>query len=132
MENALATIKKSSANLDSIPYEFIIQMSRLQKEKLLSLYNQIWTIGKYPVKWRQAVITPILKSGKDSKFPSSYRPISLICCLGKIMEKMVNCRLIWYLESNLLTKHQMGFKRHRSTQNHLICLENQMQIDVTQ
>lgn len=128
IENALTEVKKSSPGPDSIPYDFIIHMSRSEKEKLLSLYNQIWIEGKYPESWRQAVIIPILKPGKDPKKPSSYRPISLTCCLSKIMEKMINLRLVWYLENkNLLANCQMGFRKYRSTQDHLVYLENYIQ-----
>ena len=129
MENALASIKKSSSpGLDSIPYDFIIHMPISEKEKLLELFNQIWTTGIYPDKWRQALIIPILKPGKDPQDPSSYRPISLTCCLSKLMEKMINLRLVWYLENkNLLANCQMGFRKYRSTQDHLVFLENYIQ-----
>ena len=57
---------------------------------------------------------PILKSGSD--FISSYRPNSLISMLGKTFKKVLNKRLIWFLESNnLLSVHQYGFKKGRST-----------------
>ena len=42
---------------------------------------------------------PILKKGKDPKQAASYRPMSLTSCIGKTMERVVNQRLKWYLET---------------------------------
>ena len=42
----------------------------------------------------------------------------------KIMERMVNSRLVWYLEKNkLISSAQSGFRKHRSTTNQLVRLE---------
>ena len=44
------------------------------------------------------------------------------------MEKMINTRLVWYLESrNLLSPHQYGFRKNRSTLDPLLKLSNQIQ-----
>ena len=41
------------------------------------------------------------------------------------MERMINDRLVWYLETNnLLTDIQCGFRKHHSTTDHLIRLES--------
>ena len=46
---------------------------------------------------------PIPKPGKDPTNPTNYRPIALTSC----MERMINRRLVWYLESHkLLTNVQ--------------------------
>ena len=67
----------------------------------------------------------ILKDGKPAENSTSYRPISLTCCFGKLMEKMVSERLIWYLEKKrLLVNYQAGFRRNRSTTDNLIMLQD--------
>jgi hypothetical protein len=56
------------------------------------------------------------KPGKDAKQPENYRPISLTSCLCKIMERMVNKRLIQVLDdTNLLAEQQYGFRTNWST-----------------
>ena len=78
----------------------------------------------FPVGWREATIVPIPKPGKDHTSSLSYRPIALTSCLCKTMERMVNERLIWYLESKfLITMYQSGFRRHRSVIDHLVRFE---------
>ena len=67
---------------------------------------------------------PIPKTGKDTNNPSNYRPIALTSCMCKTMERMVNVRLNWYLErNNIISKHQSGFRRQRSTTDHLVKIE---------
>ena len=66
----------------------------------------------------------IPKPGKDHFNPLNYRPIALTSCVCKTVERMVNERLVWYLEKNgLLAKQQCGYRANRSTVDHLIRLE---------
>ena len=43
-------------------------------------------------------IIPIHKEGKEKKDPNSYCPISLMSCLGKLLQWVINRRLISFLE----------------------------------
>ena len=73
---------------------------------------------------RESTIIPIAKPGKDSKDPNNYRPIALTSCVCKTMERMINDRLVWYLESSLLiTEAQSGFLKTQSTMDHLVRFE---------
>ena len=49
-----------------------------------------------------ATILPIFKHSKDHTEPTNYRPIPLTRPLCKTLERMINKRLIWYLDSNNL------------------------------
>ena len=61
---------------------------------------------------------PILKKRKDPKQAASYHTISLTSCVGKTMERVVNQRLKWYLETNdLLAPEQAGFWQFRATED---------------
>ena len=40
------------------------------------------------------------KPGKDASIARSYRPISLLCALGKLFERLINARLLCYLKEN--------------------------------
>lgn len=120
MLDALSKCNSKSPGPDDIPYVFIKNLPSNSLNQLLQIYNLIWEKGFYPDSWRNAIIIPIPKPGKDSFNLSNYRPISLISTLSKLLEKMVNKRLIWHLEvSKLLPNNQCGFRRNHSTLDHL-------------
>ena len=98
------------------------------KEFLLKVINKIWETSIFPKNWKIAVILPFLKPQKDPNLPGSYRPISLTSCVCKIMEKMVNSRLVWFLEKYLkLSPIQFGFRKNCSTLEPLLRLSNKIQ-----
>ena len=79
--------------------------------------------GVVPAVWKEAVIIPVPKKGKDKKNPRSYRPIRLLSCAGKLLERMVNWRLISHLESNsVLSPTRTGYRKFRSTEDQLAYL----------
>jgi len=69
---------------------------------LLQALNNIWFAGNFPPSWRTSTVIPIPKPAKDTSNPNNYRPIALTSCLCKVMERMVNNRLVWFLERNKL------------------------------
>ena len=122
--SALKTCNDTAPGPDEIPYVMIKNTSPETKAFLLDLLNRIFGESCFPKIWEKFFMLPFSKPGKDSKNVSSYRPIALTSCLCKIMEKMVNCRLVWYLEqNNYLSTSQCGFRRMRSCTDVLIRLE---------
>jgi hypothetical protein len=57
--------------------------------------------SKYPTNWKLAHVIAVFKKG-DSSLPSNYRPISLISCVGKIMERVIYKHVYNYLHQNKL------------------------------
>ena len=79
-----------------------------------------------PSIWSTAIVAPILKPGKPKTSPNSYRPIALTCTntMRKIFEKMITTRLVQFLDANsIIDPFQAGFRRGRSTLDHLAHLE---------
>ena len=102
---------------DEIHYGFLKQLPSCSLDFLLQAFNEVWFSGNFPTSWKQATIIPIPKPGKDNTDPSNYRPIALTSCLCKTLERMINTRLIWFLENNgLITNFQCGFRSKRSIQ----------------
>ena len=95
---------------------------------LKEILNKIWISADFPQQWRAATVIPVPKPNKDHTDPLSYRPIALTSCLCKVLERMINARLIWYLEKHrILDRSQCGFRKHRSTTDHLVSLERYLQ-----
>jgi len=77
-----------------------------------SLLNRIFLSSEFSSSWKLAVIIPLLKHLKDTSNQSSYRPISLLSTLSKILERILNKRLTWFLQSNnFLNGAQYGCRR---------------------
>lgn len=75
------------------------------------------------------VMIPILTKNNYPKEAgtSSYRPINLTICVKKTIERVVNQRLKWYLETNnLLATQQAGFRQFRSTENQTTYLSQEI------
>jgi len=84
-------------------------------------HSDISITGNFPSTWRNSYVVPV--PGKDSEDPSSYRPIALTSCVCKVMEHMINKRLVWYLERNkIITPMRSSFRKGRSTTDQLVCL----------
>lgn len=114
----------SAVGPDAVHYQMLKHLPDCALSSLLTILNNIWTSGNFPDSWRRATVIPVPKPNKDKTDPSSYRPISLTSCLCKIMERMINVRLVWYLEKHkLITPFQSGFRKGRSTTDHLLRLE---------
>lgn len=124
LRQAIRKIKlRKAPGPDKIHGEMLKRLGGTGKEALLELINASWKKGQVPRAWKTAYITPIPKPGKDHKLASSYRPISLTSCIGKIAERMINKRLYWYLETtNNLGKNQAGFRKGKSTVDQLFRL----------
>ena len=124
LEEVLEKMKQKKApGPDGITNEMLKHLGPGAKCTLLCIYNQSWSTGTVPTIWKEAVIRPIPKKGNDKQDPSSYRPISLLSCVGKLVERIINKRLIWHLESNsVLASTQTGYRQFQSTDDRLALL----------
>ncbi|GBN05407.1 putative RNA-directed DNA polymerase from transposon X-element [Araneus ventricosus] len=114
----------TSPGPDKIHYDLLKNLSESSLRVLLILFNRIWLEEYFPVAWRKAVVIPIPKPGKDPQIPTSCRPIALTSCLCKLMERMVNARLVHVLEENgFLSNFQSGFRYGRGTIDIVLMLE---------
>ena len=128
LRDVLSSTEQTAPGEDNILYSMIKHLPEPAKQFLLKIINKIWETGILPKTWKIALIIPVKKPGKEASQATSYRPIALTSCVCKIMEKMINTRLIWFLEtSNKISSHQFGFRKNRSTLDPLLKLTNQIQ-----
>ena len=124
LKQSLQRANDSATSLDQVHYQLLTRLPNSALSVLLKVYNHVWESGCFPPSWREAVVIPIPKPGKDHLDPSNFRPIALTSCLCKTMERMINARLMWSLESQgLLSEKQCGFRKNHSTLDHLVRFE---------
>ncbi|GFV49204.1 probable RNA-directed DNA polymerase from transposon X-element [Trichonephila clavipes] len=90
---------------------------------LTILINKILKFNHFPDNWKEAIIFPINKPGKDPHLATSYRPISLLSTISKLTESIILHRLKNFInEHNLLNPNQYGFTNKLSTLHPLLRL----------
>lgn len=128
MNQNLNKCKSKSPGPDEIPFIFLQYLGQKSKKNLLNIYNSIWNSGNIPGEWKKGFIIPILKPGNDKNSTNGYRPITLLNTMAKLLEKIVNNRLIWFIEkSKILSSRQSGFRKHRSTLDNLFIINSEIQ-----
>ena len=116
---------KTAVGMDGISYKMLSNLPTSWKSALFSFFQCSWINGGLPSDWKISVVIPILKEGKDRSCTDSYRPISLTSNVCKLYEKIIFNRLSYYCEKHkILPDNQAGFRKGRSTTEHLVNLTN--------
>ena len=124
LRKALKKCHDTAVGCDDIHYQFLKHLPFRSLDSLLRIFNQVWHTGILPDSWKEAIVIPIPKPGKDSTNPANYHPTALTSCICKTMERMVNDRLVWFLEKNkLIAAVLSGFRKQRGTLDHLVRFE---------
>lgn len=124
---AIRTLRRTtSPGEDKISNKLLRHLDETAIETLTAYFNKVWCEGEVPPDWKHANITLIPKPGKAIKM-ENLRPISLTSCVGKLMEHVVNARIMEYLETNdMLPHNQIGFRPRLSTQDALIQIKHDL------
>lgn len=96
---------------DGITNEAVKTIVALKPEVLETMYNTCLNEGVFPKVWKRARLVLLRKGNKQLDNLSSYRPLCLLDCLGKLFEKVIDNRLRRYLdESDGLNDRQYGYR----------------------
>ena len=121
-----------SSGLDDLSPRVIREIGALISKPLTHIFNQSITTGIIPNQMKISIVTPIYKSNEKDKF-QNYRPISVLPCFSKILERLMYDRLISHLNKyDILFKHQYGFQARRSTQQAIIELVDKITTAIEQ
>ena len=119
---SIAALKhNNAAGIDDVLLEQLNNLGPRAYKWLKTMLSKCLTENKIPKLWRQSKIIAILKPGKDSATPKSYRPISLLCHTYKLYERMILNRVTPLLENHLI-KEQAGVGPGKSCTSPLLNL----------
>ena len=103
--------KKKSPGPDNITNEMLQHLGNSALGTLLDIFNLSWRQCQVPQCWKEAIMMPILKKGKNRLKVLSYHPISLTSSCCKLMECIINKCMQMYIESeNIIGHEQAGFR----------------------
>ena len=125
-ENLARCKSKSTPGLDGIKYSVIKRIPDGYLEEIAKVFSACLKVGYFPSAWKTAKTILIPKPGKDSREAKNFRPISLLSCLGKLLERLLANRISKYMEEKkLFTSSQSGFRSNHMTAEQLLRLSEQ-------
>ena len=102
LEDVLHRLKDTAPGDDTVCNAMITNVPLATKYLLLRLFNQSFSEGKLPTRWKMAKIVPIPKTDK------THRPISLLPAISKVMERLVLARVKWSAQP--INPYSLGFR----------------------
>lgn len=124
------TAIKGMKNMKAPGFDGILnlELKNLSREcyiHISNIFNNCLTLAYYPAQWKLAKVIPIPKPGKDPSSSRSYRPISLLSSLSKVLEKLLMVRVMNHVNvNNIFLEEQFGFRKGRSTLHQLTRVAN--------
>lgn len=117
LEDLIAGLKnKHSSGPDGIPNTVIKLLPGYFRAILLVIINNCINRNCLPRLWKISTVTFLKKDESKNGDIGNYRPISLLCCMSKLLERFFVNRLEKEVEEKeLLSDNQYGFRRARST-----------------
>lgn len=109
---------KKAPGADGIPSEILKECHKHKPDLILEVINTCLRTGTFPADWKTAKLILIPKPKRNENETTKFRPISLINSTAKLMEHVINKRIMHHLDSTGgISDRQYGFRRNRSTIN---------------
>ena len=121
-ENLAKLCKVKASSMDVLPTSLYRDVYGVVIPYHAEIVNNSLTGGCFPHELKTATVTPLLKSASlnQDNF-SSYRPISVLPHLSKVVEKAAACQFVTHIESNgLLHARQSAYRKGHSVETALL------------
>ena len=91
------------------------------------IFNDSVTNGVFPSDWKKGNILPVHKKN-DKQHINNYRPISLLPLCSKVYERLILNEMLlgFFIENDLISQHQSGFKPGDSCINQLLSITHEI------
>ena len=92
---------------------------QLAREMILEMFNNVMTGAQIPSDWKTRDIFLILKKPPRTDI-NNYRPITLICCVSKLLTKILAKRVSAAVEKeDIIGPEQSGFCPNRGCSDNI-------------
>ena len=122
------TSNKSAPGPSGINYKLLKWAFDASPDVFTHLFNLSLSTGTHV--WKHATIVPVPKPNKpDYSAPKAYRPVSLMECTGKLLEKVVTSRITndISLYPDILPNNQFGSRPQHCTTDAALTLVHRIQ-----
>ena len=128
VREVLKTSASKSSDLDPLPAKLFKQCQEELLPVITEIINKSLESGFVPSALKSSRIVPLLKEATlDLDNLQSYRPISNLPLLAKVLERIVTKQLQGYLEDhNLGASMQSAYRRYHSTETALLRVNNDL------
>ena len=93
------TSNTSAPGVSGISWAVLKKAWPTVKDHMTELTNACLTTGHHPIHWRKALVVVIPKPDRDDySLAKNYRPISLLECMSKLIEKAMSKRLLYDID----------------------------------
>ena len=122
----IRSMPAKSSPLDQIPTSVIKACPDAFAPLIARLVHLSFQEGKFPEKYRHALVTPLLKrTGLDADDFGNYRPISNLHTVSKIVERVYMTRLAAHVKkSPNYNRFQSAYRKGHSTETALLRMMN--------
>eukprot|EP00660_Eupelagonema_oceanica_P019401 gene19401-biopygen18741 len=110
-----------SLGIDEIPMSVLKRLGDDIAPYVVVLSNAIIAGNWWPPEWKQAEVHPLWKKKGSKNDPTTYRPISLLPAVARLVERLVAQQLRAHVRG-LLPTFQHGFRAKHSCQTALLRL----------
>jgi exonuclease III len=118
VEECLKNLKsKNCEGPDRLPLRILKDGAMALAKPLSVLFHKVYEKKEIPEQWKVSKVIPLHKKGKKEDI-NNYRPISNLCSITKVFERLILLRLEEIEKENgidLTGYEQHGFKKKRST-----------------
>lgn len=104
--------RNTAPGRDGIEYDMIKLLPERMQQEMLEIFNGIWCMERIPKSWQEYQVIFIDKPGQEK-----VRPIALASCMCKMMERLVNERLVWWAERR--TESLQKIRMDSEEENHV-------------
>lgn len=119
-----------ATGVDNMPARFLRDAAQVISPSITHIVNLSIESGKFPSELKLARVIPLYKKGSKQDH-GNYRPVSILCVMSKIIEKIIYEQIDQYITShNLLYEFQSGFRKSHSTDTCLLFLTDYIKKEI--